>query len=178
MAGHLRSVGANPAEGHAFDRQHLDQGAAIGRRWKRGCKEQDIGRSRGGRTTKIHAITDSQGRLFRFSLTAGNVADITEAYQLAKQLPSNGCLIGDMGYDALELRQQLAFRGTASVIPSHPTRKHPWSIDLEVYKERNLVERMFGRLKDFRRIATRYDKLARNFASAIALAAVVIWWTH
>jgi len=97
---------------------------------------------------------------------------------LARQLPSNGCLIGDMGYDALELRQQLAFRGTASVIPSHPTRKHPWSIDLETYKERNLVERMFGRLKDFRRIATRYDKLARNFASAIALAAVVIWWAH
>lgn len=56
---------------------------------------------RGGRTTKIHAITDSQGRLFRFSLTPGNVADITEGYRLAAQLPSNGCLIGDMGYDAL-----------------------------------------------------------------------------
>ena len=71
-----------------------------------------------------------------------------------------------------------AFRGTASVIPNNPTRKHPWSGDLETYKERNLVERMFSRLKDFRRIATRYDKLARNFASAIALAAVVTWWTH
>ena len=68
-----------------------------------------------------------------------------------------------MGYDALELRQQLAFRGTASVIPSQPTRKHPWPLDTETYKERNLVERGFSRLKDFRRIATRYDKLARNF---------------
>lgn len=106
------------------------------------------------------------------------MADITEAYRLVTQLPPGGCLIGDMGYDALELRQRLAFRGTASVIPSHPTRKHPWPIDWEAYKDRNLVERMFGRLKDFRRIATRYDKLARNFASAVALAATIIWWTH
>ena len=66
-----------------------------------------------------------------------------------------------MGYDALELRQQLAFRGTACVIPSQPTRKHPWPLDAETYKERNLVERSFSRLKDFRRVATRYDKLTR-----------------
>ena len=83
-----------------------------------------------------------------------------------------------MAYDALQLRQELAWRGTASVIPTHPTRKHKWSIELETYKQRNLIERMFCRLKDFRRIATRYDKLARNFASAIALAAVVIWWAN
>lgn len=82
-----------------------------------------------------------------------------------------------MGYDATEFRQQLAFRGTATVIPTNPTRKNAWSIDWHAYKQRNLVERMFNRLKDFRRIATRYDKLARNFASAIAIVAIVIWWT-
>ena len=81
-----------------------------------------------------------------------------------------------MGYDALKLRQDLAFRGTASVIPTNPTRKKTWPIDLETYKERNLVERAFNRLKDFRRIATRSDKLARNFAAAIAIAAIIIWW--
>ena len=81
-----------------------------------------------------------------------------------------------MGYDALKLRQDLAFRGTASVIPTNPTRKKTGPIDLETYKERNLVERAFNRLKDFRRIATRYDKLARNFAAAIAIAAIIIWW--
>lgn len=81
-----------------------------------------------------------------------------------------------MGYDATEFRQQLAFRGTATVIPTNPTRKNAWSIDWHAYKQRNLVERMFNRLKDFRRIATRYDKLARNFASAIAIVAIVIWW--
>jgi transposase len=65
-----------------------------------GASEQAIGRSRGGRTTKIHGVADSQGRLFRFTLTAGNIADITAAHGLAAKLPSNGCLIGDMGYDA------------------------------------------------------------------------------
>ncbi len=115
--------------------------------------------------------------MFRFSLTPGNIADITAAYELAAGLPSNGCLIGDAGYDATLLRQELAFRGTASVIPTISTRKHQWSFDRDTYKARNLVERMFNRLKDFRRIATRYDKLARNFASAVALAAIVTWWT-
>ena len=139
---------------------------------------QAIGRSRGGRTTKIHAIGDSKGRLFRFLLTPGHWADVTAAYDLAEQLPAQGCLIGDTAYDALKLRQDLAFRGIATVIPTHPTRKHQWPIDLDTYKQRNLVERMFNRLKDFRRIATRYDKLARNFASAIACAAIVLWWAH
>ena len=176
LASDLRSSGAGRSQRRALDRQHVHQGPARRSGWQRGASAQAIGRSRGGRTTKIHAITDSQGRLFRFELTPGNIADITAAYELAAKLPSNGCLIGDMGYDALQLRQDLAFRGTATVIPSNPTRKHQWPIDRATYKQRNLVERMFNRLKDFRRIATRYDKLARNFASAIALAAVVLWW--
>jgi transposase len=141
-----------------------------------GAKQQAIGRSRGGRTTKIHGIADSQGRLFSFSLTPGNVADITAAYDLARKLPSNGCLIGDMGYDAKDFRVELAFRGTATVIPTNPTHKHQWYINRETYKDRNFIERVWCRLKDFRRIATRYDKLARNFASSVALAAVIIWW--
>jgi transposase len=115
--------------------------------------------------------------LLKFLLSPGNVADITAAYELAADLPSNGCLIGDAGYDATQLRQDLAFHGTATVIPTIATRKHQWSFDREAYKDRNLIERMFNRLKDFRRIATRYDKLARNFASAIALVAIVTWWT-
>jgi transposase len=176
LAGDLCRAGHDDAERRALDRQHIDQGAAGGRRRKRGAKAQAIGRSRGGRTTKIHAIADSQGRLFRFLLTPGNVADITAAYELTPRLPVKGCLIGDMGYDARKLRQDLAFRGTATVIPTNPTHKYQWSIDLHTYKARNLVERMFNRLKDYRRIATRYDKLARNFASAVALVAVVIWW--
>ena len=76
----------------------------------------------------------------------------------------------------LARRQDLAFRGIATIIPTNPTRKKSWPIDLEAYTERNPVERAFNRLKDFRRIAIRYGKLARNFAAAIALAAITIWW--
>jgi hypothetical protein len=71
---------------------------------KGGARKQAIGRSRGGRTTKIHGITDSQGRLFCFSLAASNIADLTADYELAAKLQSNGCLIADMGYDAKRLR--------------------------------------------------------------------------
>ena len=110
-------------------------------------------------------------------MTPGNVADITAAYPLIATLPPKGCLIADAGYDATQLRQELAFHGTASVIPTIKTRHHQWSFDRKCYQARNLVERMFNRLKDYRRIATRYDKLARNFASAIALVSIVIWWT-
>jgi transposase len=115
--------------------------------------------------------------LFRFLLTPGNVADITAAHELTASLPSKGCLLADTAYDATKLRQDLAFRGIGTVIPTNPTRKYQWPIDRQLYKQRNLVERMFNRLKDYRRIATRYDKLARNFSSAIALVAIVIWWT-
>ena len=86
-------------------------------------------------------------------------------------------LIADKGYDANHFRQLLAERGTEAVIPSTASRKIPIPFDRVAYRERNLIERMFGRLKDFRRIATRYDKLARNFLAAVALAATIIWWT-
>jgi transposase len=79
------------------------------------------------------------------------------------------------GYDALPLRQELAFHKTATVIPSISTRKQQWPQDRETHKARTLVERIFFRPKDFRRIASRrYDKLARDFASAVA---TIIWWT-
>lgn len=83
----------------------------------------------------------------------------------------------DTAYDSNGLRQFLIERGTLPVIPNNPTRKRPHPFDASAYKRRNLVERMFRRLKDFRRIATRYDKLAANFAAAVALAAIVTWWT-
>ncbi len=78
----------------------------------------------------------------------------------------------------MSLRRWLESHGGEAVIPPNPTRKHPHSYDAEVYKSRNLIERMFCRLKDFRRIATRYDKLARNFLSAALIAAIIIWWIN
>ncbi|HHX90248.1 MAG TPA: transposase, partial [Paracoccus sp.] len=85
-------------------------------------------------------------------------------------------LLADRGYDANSLRHRLAAAQTEAVIPSTRSRKVPIPHDAIAYKARNLIERAFCRLKDWRRIATRYDKLARNFASAVALAATIIWW--
>lgn len=86
-------------------------------------------------------------------------------------------LLADRAYDARSLRDWLAERGTQAVIPPNPTRKHPHAYSRKAYKGRNLIERMFCRLKDFRRIATRYDKRADTFLSAIYLAAAITWWT-
>ena len=93
------------------------------------------------------------------------------------QLPSNGCLIGDIGgEDALELRQQLAFRGTA---PSFAATRPANTRGRSIWKKTAISSSACSAIaKTFRRIATRYDKLARNFASAIALAAAIVWWTH
>ncbi len=91
-------------------------------------------------------------------------------------LPPGRFCAADTAYDSNGLRQFLIERGTLPVIPNNPTRKRLHPFDPAAYRQRNLIERMFCRLKDFRRIATRYDKLAANFAAAIALAAIVIWW--
>ena len=126
LAADLRHAGRDGSRRHkTIDSTSIKvQRAAAG--GEGGARKQAIGRSRGGRTTKIHGVADSQGRLFRFTLTAGNIADITAAHELAAKLPSNGCLIGDMGYDAKKFRVDLAFRGTATVIPTNPTHKHQW----------------------------------------------------
>jgi transposase len=87
-------------------------------------------------------------------------------------------LIADRAYDANKLRDWLRQRGADAVIPPNPTRKHPHAWDADAYKSRNLIERMFCRLKDYRRIATRYDKLARNFLAGAFIAATVTWWLN
>jgi transposase len=163
------------------DREHvhrldLRQGAAVGFRRKRGAQAQAIGLSRGGKTTKIHALTDTIGRPFRLILTAGNVADIKAAPALLKPLTGVKHLLGDKGYDSDALRDDLRSQGVAPVIPGRSNRKKPIPLDKERYRERHLIENAIGRLKDFRRVATRYDKLAANFLSAVALAALIAYW--
>jgi transposase len=86
-------------------------------------------------------------------------------------------LIADKAYDTNRLRTVLTQRGIDAVIPSIARRKPLIPHDREAYRQRNLIERMFARLKDFRRIATRYDKLARNYSAGPLLAAAMIWWT-
>ena len=90
-------------------------------------------------------------------------------------MPAARLCIADTAYDSNGLRQFLSERGTQPVIPNNPICKRFHPFDAEIYKRRNLIERMFCRLKDWRRIATRYDKLAANFAAAVAIATIVLW---
>jgi transposase len=111
-------------------------------------------------------------------LTGGNVADITGAAQLLAMTEPSKELIADKAYDADHLRGFLQARGTLVVIPNKINRVNRYPFDQDKYKSRNVIERTIGRIKDFRAIATRYDKTARNFLAGICLAAVVIWWIN
>jgi transposase len=139
---------------------------------------QAIGRSRGGRGTKIHAVVDGKGLPCVLLLTGAQIADISVAEPLVAALPASRSLLADKGYDADRLRAWLAERGTAAVIPSKSNRKQPLALDSAAYRNRNLIERMFCRLKDYRRSATRYDKLAINYLSSLCLAASLTWWAN
>ena len=116
------------------------------------------------------------GRPYALCLTSGNVSDIKAAYDLLKQAGPMKYLLADKGYDANALRSQLRDAGTVPVIPGRSNRKRKIRYDKTRYKDRHLIENAFGRIKDFRRVATRYDKLQRNFISAVALAVLLAYW--
>jgi transposase len=109
-------------------------------------------------------------------LTEGQVSDYRGAATVLSALPKAERLIADRGYDSDWFRAALGAQDIEPCIPGRKNRKAPIQYDAELYKSRNLIERMFGRLKDWRRIATRYDRCAHTFMSAIAIAATVIYW--
>lgn len=107
-------------------------------------------------------------------LTPGQAGDVTQAHGLLEGVPAEA-VVADTAFDAAHLREALAARSIKAVIPSNPRRTMPYEIDRHQYRHRNLIERWFARIKHFRRIATRYDKLASRYASFVALAACVAW---
>jgi transposase len=135
--------------------------------------EQAIGRSRGGLTTKIHALVDALGNPVELILTPGQAHDLTCAEHLIDNADP-AALIGDKAYDADPLIDTLTRRGITPVIPPKANRKTPRACDFALYRERNLVERFFNKLKHFRAIATRYDKLAKIFLAGVQLASAMI----
>jgi len=150
------------------------QRAAFGA--KRGRSAEAIGRSRGGWTTKVHALTDVVGRPYALMLTAGNVSDVKAAPALLERAGRMRYLLADKGYNADRLRRSIRDVGALPVIPGRRNRKHTICYDKQRYRTRHLIENAFCRLKDFRRVATRYDKLAANFLSGVALATAVAFW--
>ena len=136
--------------------------------------DQAIGQSRGGLTTKIHAIVDALGNPVALSLTPGQAADITQADPLLDQVAPDAFL-ADKGYDSDALVETLQKRGIAPVIPPKANRREPRETDFALYRERNLVERFFCKLKQYRAIATRYDKLANTFLAAVTMVCILFW---
>jgi transposase len=137
--------------------------------------KQAIGRSRGGLGTKVHAVVDALGNPVGFHLTGGQAHDLEGADHLIPALQAD-TLIADKAYDADErVIAPLAKAGKTAVIPPRSNRRNPREHDRQAYKARHLVENFFARLKQFRAIATRYDKTDSNFLAAIHLAASVVW---
>jgi len=126
--------------------------------------------------TKLHAICDSKGRPRDLFVTAGQVSDCIGARALLKGLPQVEWLLGDRGYDADWFRERLKGKGIRACIPRRKQHKVSVKYEKRRYKSRNRIEIIVGRLKDWRRVATRYDRCPKVFLSAIALAATVIYW--
>ena len=109
-------------------------------------------------------------------LTGGQIADCTAGELLLERMPKTSMLHGDKGYDSDAIRRQVEARGAMPNIPPKANRRWKNCFSPVLYRNRNAIERMFGRLKDFRRIATRYDRNANNFPAAVCIAATVSYW--
>ena len=143
---------------------------------KGGGRDQALGRSRGGLSTKIHMAADADGQPIRFILTGGQAGDAPQAIPLLTGIKA-GHVIADKGYDSNEILNFIQRQGATAVIPPRSNRRVPRAYDREVYKERNLIERAFNKLKHWRRIATRYDRRSLYFLATLQLAAAITWGT-
>jgi len=142
------------------------------RRAKEGA--QSLGHSRGGYSTKIHLATDALGNAVRFIWTGGERNHITQAGKLIENFCADH-VIADKGYDADAFIMQLKEQNSEAIIASRINRKVPREIDMHLYKERHLIENQIGKLKQFRRVFSRFDKLANNYLSFIYFASTIIW---
>ena len=147
---------------------------------KKGDRSEDrfeahaLGRSKGGLSTKVHAATDALGHPIRFLLTGGERNDITQIEGLLAGLRTNHVL-ADKGYDGQRAMDAIAASGARPVVPRRTTTATWRTCDASLYKERNLIEHFFNKIKHFRRIATRYHKLARNHVGFLNLVAAIKW---
>lgn len=145
---------------------------------KKGDVPRHIGRTKGGLNSKLHAVANGNGKPIIMALMAGQVSDHIGAKIIYPALPSSKTLIGDKGYDSDEFRNALKAKGITPCIPPRKGRNFPAGYNKTIYKQRHKVENMFGRLKDWRRVATRYDRCADTFFAAITIAATVIFWLN
>ena len=141
---------------------------------KNSAQEQALGRSRGGFSTKVHALTDALGNPLRFILTGGQNSDIGQAENLLAGIQAEAVL-ADKGYDADALLNTLKEAQIEAVIPPKANRTVQRPYDAHLYKERHLIECFFGKMKHYRRVFSRYEKLAINYLSMLSFVATLIW---
>ncbi|WP_413783209.1 IS5 family transposase [Endozoicomonas montiporae] len=141
---------------------------------KKAQDDEAVGKSRGGLTTKIHAAVDALGNPVRLILTAGQASEYGQANALIEAFSAD-YVLADKGYDSDAFILAIGCIGAEPVIPPRKGRLQPRLYDRELYKERNLVERLFQKLKHFRRIATRYERLGRNYLGMLQLTASLVW---
>ncbi|WP_193668143.1 IS5 family transposase [Paracoccus kondratievae] len=146
---------------------------------KRGTPRQGFGRSRGGFTTKIHLRVNGAGLPIRSEITPGQTSDyLGFDLVIAHNLPEPAVLLADLGYDPDNIRKTMETRNVVPVIPMRKTRKVRLAVDRRLYRLRNLIERCFNKLKNARRVATRYDKTAESFLGFIDITSIRIWLRH
>jgi transposase len=138
-------------------------------------KQQHMGRSRGGLTSKIHAVADANGLPVQLGLIPGETHDNQLCTELLMGLQAKSMLLADRGYEADWIRALVNQQGAWANIPPKRNRKDPICFSPYLYRARNLVERFFNEIKQCRRVATRYDKLAANYLAFIKLASIRIW---
>jgi len=125
-------------------------------------------------STKIQMAVRGLGCPVRFTLTAGQMGDVPQAGPLIEDLPAQ-IVMADTAYDADHFRQVIADKGAIAVIPNNPSRTRKYPLDKHLYAQRHLVECCFSKLKQFRRVATRYEKTARNYSAVVTIAAIILW---
>ena len=133
-----------------------------------------MGRSRGGLSTKVHMVTDAQGQPIRFILTGGQEADGPQAIPLLTGIETEA-VIADKGYESNGILAFIQEQAAEAVIPPKSNRKEPWDYDRALYRERNLIEQAFNKLKQWRRLATKSDRKSLYFLSVLHLVAAITW---
>ncbi|MDJ0390862.1 IS5 family transposase [Roseomonas sp. E05] len=161
-----------------IDATHLKAHRTAASLLKKGLFPRPIGRTKGGLNSKLHVVSDGDGRPLVMLLSEGQMSDHKGAALMLDALPPPRILIGDKGHDSNRFRQALTARGIEPCIPSHRGRKQRIVHDRKLYRQRHRIENMFGRLKDWRRIVMRHDRCAHTFMSAICLAAAILFWIN
>ena len=163
-------MGLGPVFPPALDGEQRAEGSP----GKKGQSAQALGRSRGGFSTKVHVSVDGLGNPLRFTLTPGPQHDITPAAALVSGYPGE-YVIAEKGYDAQDFIGSLAEAGMVAVIPARSNRKEPRDYDRHLYREHQVVECFIGKIKHYRRVFSRFDKLASRYLGFLQFAAALIW---